>query len=270
MKDACGKIEIEKAEKRYCIGYYDLFNRKNIPCTFYEELTGSEYTQCKQCKIKSGVSLCLGCNGSVCKTNSDKAKQFCNQEHYVYLAYFPNDKLKVGTAVYYRRHERLLEQGAIYSIFLAKTKNGKLARRLETEISNIGIVQKVNTSYKINNIIINRNSEDIKNILINEYENIKNKIDEGYKSYLTEPEYNNFEIIYNIVKENLIKKTEQINLFGDNEVEECIDYKKILNPEYIKGEIIATIGNLILLKEDNIYSVLNMKKLEGWEVKVKK
>ena len=132
MKDACGKIEIEKVEKRYCIGYYDLLNRKNIPCESYEELTGSEYTQCKQCKIKSGFSLCLGCNGSVCKTNSDKAKQFCNQEHYVYLAYFPNDKLKVGTAVYYRRYERLLEQGAIYSIFLAKTKNGKLARKLET------------------------------------------------------------------------------------------------------------------------------------------
>ena len=134
MKDACGKIEMEKAEKRYCIGYYDLLNRKNIPCTFYEELTGSEYTQCKQCMIKSGFSSCLGCNGSVCKTNSDKAKKFCNQEHYVYLAYFSNDKLKVGTAVYYRKYERLLEQGAIYSIFLAKTKNGKLERRLETEI----------------------------------------------------------------------------------------------------------------------------------------
>ena len=106
--------------------------------------------------------------------------------------------------------------------------------------------------------------------MINEYENVKNKIDEGYKSYLTEPEYNNFEIIYNIVKENLIKKIEQVNLFGDIEVEECIDYEKILNTEHIKGEIIVTIGNLILLKEDNNYSVLNMKKLEGWEVKVKK
>ena len=106
--------------------------------------------------------------------------------------------------------------------------------------------------------------------MINEYENIKNKIDEGYKSYLIEPEYNNFGIIYNIVKENLMKKIEQVNLFGDIEVEECIDYEKILNPEYIKGEIIVTIGNLILLKEDNNYSVLNMKKLEGCEVKVKK
>ena len=47
----------------------------------------------------------------------------------MYLAYFANDKLKVGTAASYRRYERLLEQGALYSIFLAKVPNGRLARK---------------------------------------------------------------------------------------------------------------------------------------------
>ena len=69
----------------------------------------------------------------------------------MYLAYFSNDKLKVGTASSYRRYERLLEQGALYSIFLAKVPNGRLARRIESEVSRLGVTTRVNASYKIKN-----------------------------------------------------------------------------------------------------------------------
>ena len=114
-----GYIKIKKGQKKCCKGYYDLIKRRSIPCRLYEDLTKSEYSQCKNCELNSGFKLCLGCNGSMCKTRNNIAKQFCNQEHYVYLAYFANDKFKVGTTASYRKYERLLEQGAIYSIFLA-------------------------------------------------------------------------------------------------------------------------------------------------------
>ena len=48
------------------------------------------------------------------------------------------------------------------------------------------------------------------------------------------------------------------------------EYEKISKPEYISGEIQATVGSLILLKSGVRYSVVNMKSLEGWLVDFKK
>ena len=66
-------------------GYYDLLKREIVPCQSFADLTESEYCQCKSCQTKSGFDLCLGCNGSICQTNSDTARKFCNEEHHVYL-----------------------------------------------------------------------------------------------------------------------------------------------------------------------------------------
>ena len=40
-------------------------------------------------------------------------------------------KLKVGTASEIKKYERLLEQGALFSILIAKTPTGKIARVIE-------------------------------------------------------------------------------------------------------------------------------------------
>ena len=48
------------------------------------------------------------------------------------------------------------------------------------------------------------------------------------------------------------------------------EYERIPKPEYILGEIQATVGSLILLKSGGRYSVVNMKSLEGWLVDFKK
>lgn len=270
MKIVAGNIEIKKTMKKHCKGYYDLLKREIVPCQSFTDLTGSEYYQCKACQAKSGFDLCLGCNGNICQTYSNTAREFCHEEHHVYLAYFANDKLKVGTAASYRRYERLLEQGAIYSIFLAQTPNGRIARQLESRISNLGISSRVNSSYKMNNFIIDREQEEIDKMLIKEYEYILQRIDEKCRKYLIKPEYNNFTNISDKVKQNLLEESRQLNLFGDMEKPEQKEYEKVSKPEYISGEIMATVGSLILLMNDNRYSVINMKSLEGWIVDFKR
>lgn len=261
-----GYIQIKKGQKKCCKGYYDLIKRRSIPCRLYEDLTKSEYSQCKNCEINSGFKLCLGCNGSMCKARNNIAKQFCNQEHYVYLAYFANDKFKVGTTASYRKYERLLEQGAIYSIFLAKTSNGKIARKIETEISKLGISSKVNMSYKINNIIIDKESEEIEKALINEYKRILIKLDKSITPYIIDPQYNDFGKVNSVLKRLLSENIEQMSIFSDIKENSYISYNKITSPEEIEGKIIATIGNLILIEKNQEYSLINMKYLEGWEV----
>ena len=43
------------------------------------------------------------CKGDTCRNYSTEAREYCSQPHYVYLAYFSKDKIKVGTAYYERK-----------------------------------------------------------------------------------------------------------------------------------------------------------------------
>lgn len=212
----------------------------------------------------------MGCTGDSCKTNSDKAKKFCDEAHHVYLAYFANDKLKVGTAASYRRYERLLEQGALYSIFLAKVPNGRLARKIESEISRLGVTTRVNASYKINNFVIDKRPEEINKMLMNEYQTILRKVSQESKDFFIQPEYNNFTNISDRVKKNLVEESRQFNLFGGMDEVEYRAYDKIVKPEKIDGTIKAVVGNLILIEKLNQYLVVNIKPLEGWIVDFRK
>ena len=188
----------------------------------------------------------------------------------MYLAYFANDKLKVGTAASYRRYERLLEQGALYSIFLAKVPNGRLARKIESEVSRLGVTTRVNVSYKINNFVIDRTQEEIEQILMDEYQIILKKISEESRKYLIKPEYNNFTNISDKIRSNLLEESRQLNLFGGMDESEHKEYDKVPKPENVDGDIKAVVGSLMLLKKDNKYSVVNMKNLEGWIVDFRK
>lgn len=270
MKIVVGNIEIKKTMEKRCKGYYDLIKKQIVPCQSFIDLTGSEYCQCRECQAKSGFDLCLGCNGSVCKTNSDVARKFCYEGHHVYLAYFANDKLKVGTAASYRKYERLLEQGALYSIFLAQAPNGRIARQLESRISDLGIASKVNSAYKMNNFIIDREQEEIEKMLMDEYKSIIQRVDDKCKKYFIKPKYNNFTNISDKVRRNLLEESRQLTLFGGMDEPEHKQYEKVSKPEGVSGEIKAAVGSLILLKKDNKYSVVNMKSLEGWLVDFKK
>lgn len=188
----------------------------------------------------------------------------------MYLAYFANDKLKVGTAASYRRYERLLEQGALCSIFLAKIPNGRLARKIESEVSRLGVTTRVNLSYKINNFIIDRSQEEIDKMLMDEYQNILKKISKEIKEYFIRPEYNNFTNISDRIRNNLVEENRQLNLFGGMDKPEHKEYDKIQKPEKVEGVIKAVVGSLMLLKQNNRYSVVNMKSLEGWIVDFRK
>ncbi len=270
MKNVNGNVEIKKTAEKHCRGYYDLLRKKIIPCASFVNLTGTNYNQCKDCQEKSGFDLCLGCNGSVCQTNNNNARVFCHEGHHVYLAYFAKDKLKVGTAASYRKYERLLEQGALYSIFLAKAPNGRIARQIESQISKLGIASRVNSSYKMNNFVIDKGQEEIDKMLMQEYESILRNLDEKYRKYFIKPEYNNFTNISEQVRQNLLEESRQLNLFGVMDEPTHKEYEKVTRPENIVGEIQATVGSLMLLKRENKYSVVNMKNLEGWLVDFKR
>ena len=105
---------------------------------------------------------------------------------------------------------------------------------------------------------------------MDEYQTILEKISEQCREYLIKPEYNNFTNISDKVRSNLLEESRQLNLFGGMDEPERKEYDRVPKPENVDGDIKAVVGNLMLIKKENKYSVVNMKNLEGWIVDFKR
>lgn len=265
------KMRIKKTTKKYCKGHFNLEKMQEFTCEKKTDLTESNYIVCKECNKLTGFNLCLYCKGDKCLSKSKNAVEFCRKKHVVYLAYFSGDRLKVGTAVYERRFERLLEQGALYSIFIA-IADGRTVRAIEASVANLGISDRVSNKYKIKYIIIEKSSGEIKDILISKLDDIKPNISLRFKNFLVDPEFNNFGFIFDKVASLLESKTAQLTFqfFEENENNKMTDLVYTIPNEIniIEGIILASIGSIILIKRDgNVYAV-DLKKLTGWLVDV--
>ncbi len=68
--------------------------------------------------------------------------------HVVYLALFNKNLIKVGVSKKERKELRQLEQGSHYTLFVAQTPDGILARQVETLLRKSGLTDKVKPSQK--------------------------------------------------------------------------------------------------------------------------
>lgn len=263
-----GNLNITRLNEKKCKGYYDLELHRNIPCEMAEMLSDHKFNQCKRCEQLSGFLQCLGCNGSECRTNNKKARDFCENNHFVYLAYFEKDIFKVGTAVEYRKYERLLEQGALYSIFIAKTPTGRLARLLEANIANQGYTSRVNISRKAKNLILTADKNDIHIQLIKRYHEICRDTVTYLNKYFIEPEVNDFSQLSEQLAPVFVEECYQMDLFGNKPEPLYKEYDIISNPKSIVGNIIGVIGGLLVVKNNEAIQVFNLKSLAGWMISI--
>jgi hypothetical protein len=264
---AKGNIIINSIIKLKCNGYYDLSTHEYMMCSnFFNEMSDN-IIQCKECQILSGFSKCLGCDGSTCRAHEKKSYDFCNQNHVVYIALFGNNKIKVGTTAEYRKYSRILEQGAIASMFIAKTPNGKIARLIEHTISKYGYTLQVNSKYKINNLVIDMNREEIKETLLNHYNLILKKISNNLSLYFVEPEFNYCEFANETNKKVFKPFNKQKSLFENDDEKKQYIVNYDLRPKTICGKIINIIGTIIVLKTpENEFVAFDLKIIIGYIV----
>ena len=250
---------IVKGKAIRCIGYKDLNNYKQSICMEHNIVT-EKIRQCPSCSSKDIFKYCVMCKGVECHNHSELAHKYCNNEHYVYLAYFPGGKLKVGTAFYERKTTRLMEQGALIAIYIAKAPNGKIAREIERRVVELGYEEKVNGSYKIENLIIDRSKQDIINDLIKNFEIIKTNLNSYHNYFLKKEIFDDYDRRKMI--ESKLKFSVQNSLFDETKI---ISNFTECNCFFQNKNILGVIGNFVLLDgESNQY--LDIKKLLGWEV----
>ena len=122
---------------KYCAGWVDFENRCSQICP--DQATVDEkYENCLKCRDKTGF------NPAFYNANSVSAQQEkINQNpHFVYLAYFAPNVIKVGISQEERGIRRLLEQGARLAVKLETFSSALIARQYEAKISKLdGIVE---------------------------------------------------------------------------------------------------------------------------------
>ena len=254
------ELLFELINQKICVGTINPYTREYISCNNIVEGNNS---QCNHCKYMFDFYKCVRCHGEDCYVKNKDVLKYCNTSHYVYLAYFPNKKIKVGTASEIKKYNRLLEQGAIFSIFIAKTPTGKIARQIEKNIIDNGISGAVTTTYKMKNMIFDNDETLIKKELIEKYKDILKLLSEDNKKYLIEPEFNSFSEIRDKIDNNMLSSNIQVNLF-DEESQQIKPY--IIKKEFnrISGTYLFCIGKVLAIENNGIIELIDTKKLEGY------
>ena len=117
---------------KYCTGWVDFENRCSQICPDHATVD-EKYENCLKCRDKTGF------NPAFYNANSVSAQQEkINQNpHFVYLAYFAPNVIKVGISQEERGIRRLLEQGARLAIKLETFSSALIARQYEAKISKL-------------------------------------------------------------------------------------------------------------------------------------
>lgn len=254
-------ISSNKAKR--CVGIRDLKTGERIQCP-HNNIINQNEVQCVACKNRDSFKTCVMCKGDECQTTNSEALCYCSQEHYVYLAYFPGDFVKVGTAHYKKKIVRLQEQGALAAYIICKTPTGKIARTIEAEIVNLGLREALTTSVKMKHFIEFETYNDIVLKLDYAYDLITKGLSSFSSAYLLESKevYNQFDN-YKSIKDKLLAQSDmQLSLFGDGVV---MNEPKEADPFISNNEVFAVAGYIALIKDDKSYKLINLKKLIGFE-----
>lgn len=259
------EMKLDITDEKRCAGYFDVTINKYIPCDDSSSIGRHEMT-CKLCKAKNKFFYCVKCNGSECSERNNAIIKYCSQPHYVYLAYFEKGIIKVGTAAAFRGRERLLEQGALYSYFIAKTPNGRIARNLESQIGHLeGVVTRVNRNHKIANSLLSTSKARMDFLLKEKVRICREKIKSEY--YFDSPIVNDFSS-YSERAIELMQPAVQIGLFDNDIIIEPKDlYTK--NDGNIKC-VHGAIGDLLFVEtEKKVIKVIDGKEIKGNIVGIK-
>ena len=224
---------------KYCTGWVDFENRCSQICPDHATVD-EKYENCLKCRDKTGF------NPAFYNANSVSAQQEkINQNpHFVYLAYFAPNVIKVGISQEERGIRRLLEQGARLAIKLETFSSALIARQYEAKISKLdGIVETLPVSKKMELIKL------------------------PFERAIGERE----------LRQKLLEIEQKIGVsFPKSELIPCEDYfqtagvdlsRVVLMKDYsqLVGHVRSVIGSIVITDYDGQLLAYNIKKLIGYQ-----
>jgi hypothetical protein len=131
--------------QRFCRGWHDLRTGEDAPCPDSQQVD-AKYDQCAACQSRTGFNPAF----YHAKTVSPQQEARNLEPHFLYLAYFAENIIKVGISHAKRDNARLLEQGARSALILDTFPSAHIARHYEERIAALpGIYETVQLGKKI-------------------------------------------------------------------------------------------------------------------------
>lgn len=230
-----GKISLKLGNK-HCIGY--VINNIRYECL---KSTNNFNALCPSCQKKDMFYSCIKCDGSRC-INPNMREKCKKTLYHIYIAMIGVIP-KVGISAAFRIKERLIEQGADFGAIIMSIVDGKEARKLEQRLSKyLNIADKVNSKRKVLSLLSNVN-ECIANL---------NKIISKLKfsGLISDFEIYDFRKHYSL--ENIWEQPIKINIKPNT---------------VIKGKVVATKGNIIVIENRQKLYSFDAQHLVGYEIK---
>lgn len=223
---------------KYCTGWVDFENRCSQICPDHATVD-EKYENCLKCRDKTGFNPAFY-NASSVSVQQEKINQ---NPHFVYLAYFASNVIKVGISQEERGIRRLLEQGARLVIKLETFSSALIARQYEAKISKLdGIVETLPVSKKMELIKQAFNRADGERELRQKLLEIEQKIGVSFP------------------KSELIPCEDYFQTAG-------VDLSRVvLMKDYsqLVGHVRSVIGSIVITDYDGQLLAYNIKKLIGY------
>ena len=223
---------------KYCTGWVDFENRCSQICPDHATVD-EKYENCLKCRDKTGFNPAFY-NASSVSVQQEKINQ---NPHFVYLAYFATNVIKVGISQEERGIRRLLEQGARLAIKLETFSSALIARQYEAKISKLdGIVETLPVYKKLELIKQAFNRADGERELRQKLLEIEQKIGVSFP------------------KSELIPCEDYFQTAG-------VDLSRVvLMKDYgqLVGHVRSVIGSIVITDYDGQLLAYNIKKLIGY------
>lgn len=223
--------------QRFCRGWHDLATGKDAPCP-NNEIIGEKYEQCTACQNRTGFNPVF----YHAKTVSPQQEARNLEPHFLYLAYFADNLVKVGISHAKRGSARLLEQGARSALVLETFPTAHIARQYEERIAALpNIYETVQLSKKIGLLTHSHSADQGEKTLAT----VRTTIEDALKISFTESNVHHFNDIY--FPERHIDLTHAYH---------CLNHG-------ISGEVVGMIGSLLVCWQQDTPVFLPLKKYIG-------
>jgi hypothetical protein len=229
--------------ERYCIGWMDQTGRH--PCGKANVLENN-HDQCFECENKTGFKSASWFGGAP----NDYMQELLKQDHYIYLAFFPPNIIKVGTAAAQRRYKRLMEQDALLAMFIAQA-DGFNIQKLEHYISKeLNYPESVSSKHKYKFISQKIAAAKAVEMLESACRQITAKVERSqYATWLISPQ--------------VVDQTENPFVFYP-ELEQRITELKAVGS--LAGDFVGLRGKYLLLRDQSELFSINLQQLHGRKV----
>ena len=123
-----GRFAVKRLGERRCIGWWDREKQTRNSCQSH---IATQKAQCTECSRIEGFWQCMTCDGFACPPLNAAIHSYCRADHLLYLASFGSNDVKIGTTSAARGVARLVEQGPVAAVIIAKAP-GPIIRQMET------------------------------------------------------------------------------------------------------------------------------------------